>query len=331
MEELKLQVLREFEVTAKRIIKEKSYYICNTDKGVKIVKKTFDTRESIIFQNKIKNHLYENGFRNIDMFKLSKAEIPYVEMGGEIYVMTEFVEGRESNFWEKEEFLRVVKEVAKMHKVGQGIKFDNEIFYREENLIKKSEKNLSEMKAIRKRISSQKKILDFDVLFLNNYNYYEEQLKETIEILKSNRYIEEKECAENRIQICHNLLKEENIQQTKEGIRIGSFSKVNIGSKIQDIAMLVQRHRKSTREAIDIEEIIEVYNSENESMEEERKILYGILKYPEKYMKVVNQYYSKKRSWVPGAINNRMETIIESQREYKKYIENFCANYNNLN
>jgi len=324
MEDLKLQVLREFEVIPKRIIKEKSYYICKTDKGNRIVKKSFDTKENLEFQNEVKVHLYDNGFRNIDVFSISRNRKPYVEIENNIYVMTEMKEAKESNYSDRDGFLKVVKEVARFHRIGKGINFGGEIFYQCEGIIEKSTRNLQELSAIRKKLKTQRKLLDFDVLFLKNYSYYEEELRETIAILENSEYIEEKSKAKERGQICHNLLKEENVLQIKEGVYISSFSKIEVGSKLQDIAMLIQRHRKSAgEEAMSIQEIVENYSEENEITKEESKILYGILKYPEKYMKIVNQYYSKKRSWIPNAINNRMGVIVDSKGSYEKYIKKF--------
>lgn len=324
MEDLNPQVLEQFGIKCKNIVKDKSCYICRTDEGNKLVKRVFDSKESLIFQNEIKVYLYENGYTNVDMFSSSTSGMPYVSIERDTYVMTDLLEGVELDFKDEKLFLNTVKEMARLHKVGTEINFKNKIYYESDNLIDKSKKNLVELEIIKKKLKKQKKLLDFDVIFLKNYDYYKGQLEETIKILESSNYIEEKKIAENKNQFCHNLLKEENILLAREEVYIGGFSKAVVGTRLKDVAMLIQRHKKYAEEvAIPIEKIVEVYSLENELSERDLKILKGILKYPQKYMKIINQYYIKKRSWAPSAINNRIERLVNRKNEYEEYLSKF--------
>ncbi len=320
MENLSELVLMQFQIKARRINKEKSHYVLNTDKGRKIVKKTFDPISHILFQHEIKEHLYNRDFVNIDRFNLSAEGKPFVQLGETVYVMTDLLEYDEIDFSLNEDMLKATQTLAKFHTASENIEFEGNIFYETENTVKSFKKGLTELVIIKKGISSQKKLSDFDVLFLKNYEYYLQQASDSINLLEKTNSSKLEQLAKNKNLVCHNSLKEENILKA-DSIYITNFSQASICHSIFDFCKLIQRYIKNMPlEYLPFSQILEQYNKYKPISSEEMEILIPILKYPQKYIKICSRHYSKKRNWTPSAIANQMETVIKNRTALEQYI-----------
>lgn len=322
MDDLNSAIFRGFSIKIKNIVKNKYYYICNTDKGYIVIKKTFDKSENILFQHEIKEHLYNSGFTNIDRFLLSTNEKPYFSLGNATYVATNYINYNEADFSNKSQFEDIIKNIAIMHKLLINIKFSDIILYSESDIVHGYQSSLQNFNSIKKRIAAQSKLSDFDVIFLKNYSFYNKVILESIDILNSTNIKEQMLTAKKNNMVSHNLLKEENILIDNNLVYITNFLNSNISPQILDISFLIRRYMKVFQEDnFSINEIVHIYSKYNDTFtQEDFKILYPLLKFPYKYLKICSQYYSKKRTWVPSAIINRMESLISNKELSEQYI-----------
>ena len=59
----------------------------------------------------------------------------------------------------------------------------------------------------------------------------------------------------------------------------------------------------------------------------EKEILYIFIAYPEKYRKLVNSYFNGKKSWVSIRITEKLEELLKSEDNKKKFLEQFIKYY----
>lgn len=322
VEDLNIQVLQSFGVKARRIVKEKSYYICSTDKGMRVINKSMETAAHIIFEYEIKEHLNRAGFPNTDRFYLSLAGKPYVEHDDNLYVMTNHFNYRESDFSNNKDFQKIVAGVAKMHSALAGVKFEGQLFFGMQSLSELIKKSLSDFSGVKRKIGAQKRLSDFDVLFIKNFDYYVGQMKTSMHMLEKVDICAFDENIKLKMPICHNLLKEEHLLHDADRLYVTTFSQACIDSWVVDICGLIQRYAKALPlRPYRIGQILELYDKYNSLGQADLDILYALLKFPYKYVKICNQYYSKKRTWTPSAIINRVESIISTKNDYDDFIE----------
>ncbi len=322
MDDLNIHVLQGFGIRAKRIMKEKSAYILSTDKGYKMIRKSFDTCDSISFQHEIKEFLAKKGFLFTDRFDMSVNCKPYIEYDNNIYTMTSVFDFKEADFFDKTLFIKIIEQIATFHKVAQKINFSSKVHYGDSQIIETYKKNLEELNIIKKKISSQKRFSDFDVLYIKNYNYYKEQIETTIELLEKTKVKRYLQMARLNNTICHGLLKEENILTDNPNVYIINFSNASIGYSLFDLCNIIKRYVKNLpQNYLTISEIIDIYSKINPLEQEELSILYPLLLFPHKFIRICGQYYSKKRTWTPSAIANRMETVVNSKEAYHEYVK----------
>ena len=326
MEDLNINVIRGFGIKHRYITKEKSAYVCHTDSGKKIIKKVSAEPKYILFQHNIKNHLHQNGFCNLDMYMLSSQNKPYFEFNNERYTMTNQIQGRNAEFQQKEDFKNVILGVANFHKHSKGLHPVNGLEVYKNDAVKDSfERKINELASIKKRVRKHTSLSDFDVIFIKNYDYYMELMLHSKKLLENSQYEKLINEAKTKNIICHNFLKEENIFfNGNNELFLSNFAEVSIDPYIIDLAELIKRYVKVLPEDYwTLLEILEIYTNINPLSSAELQALQPLLLFPSKFLKICNQYYSKKRSWVPSALNIRIQNLIAK----KNIAEEFFSLY----
>ncbi|MDR0957790.1 MAG: hypothetical protein LBM16_01065 [Clostridiales bacterium] len=318
-------ILRQFSLKCLGFRKEKSYYICKTDKGTKCLRPTPASVPQLLFAHNIQERLSAAGFESAERFSTTEQGMPYTVFEGEYYIAADCRQSyRETDFSSKEDVLAAVSALGRMHSAlkSSGIisVFGTEETPEEEFGAVKS--LLNECKRVVRR---QTRLSDFDVLFLKNLAFYENDLSDWLEISKSEYYRQTAADAVAGGYICHNLLKEETILLGSDGAFIVNFLAAAPAHFINDIADVIKRHSKKTVSggAAPIEQILEQYTKYNPLSDNEVRALYAPLIFPDKFLSLCRKYYSKKRTWIPGAFLTKMESITELHERQKNYIDDF--------
>ena len=321
VEDLNAQVLQGFKIQARRIVKEKSHYICSTDQGYRVIRKSADTQAHIIFQHALKEQLHERGFSGTDRYYTAADGMPFFEYGDNIFIMTGLFRYHEADFGNLSDLEKVMKQVATFHNTARGLKFDMP-FYGNENALESYRKQASEIDSIKKLIGQRSRLSDFDVVFLKNYDSYRRIIRESLQILERTKLQQLKSEAREENAVCHNLLKEENLLVDGDKVNITGFSQAAVDCFLFDVCAVIQRYAKSQGKAhMKIGDVLELYDKHRSLSKDDIEILLGLLKYPSKFVKICRQYYSKKRTWTPSAIINRLEGIVESKADYDRFVE----------
>lgn len=322
MEDLNINVAKGFGLRWKYITKEKASYLCHTEGGVKIIKKTSSEHRHIVFQQQLKTQLYDRGFRNIDLYGLSLNDTPYFEYNGETYVMTDRLCGKQPDFQNTDDFTLVIETIAKMHRESRGFAPDGAIAFSKYNNIEETfARNIQDMAAIKKKLKKKSSLSDFDVTFIKNYEYYYAQMTEAVEGLQSSGATRSVTYTAN---ICHNLLKEENFFLSQGDIYLTNFSDCSFDCSVFDLADIIRRYMKTLPDDyIAISDIAEAYTRHNPLDKTELALLRPLIIFPGKYVKLCMQHYVKNRSFVPSALGARMKNLTDRQATTEEYLKTF--------
>ena len=302
-----------------KIYRDKFGYICATDNGPVRIQRPEKSRgysgfntADIYFKHEIKELLHKNGLA-VGRFLVSSQGTPYFKIGSDCFVATLASNGSNADFTNDEDFLAVVADVAKMHKILQNFDISSS-----KNQAAKTNtaaaKNISTMAQLKRKLLKSGKFSDFDMLFLKGCEqllpHAEKYANIPTEYLTKGGYI------------CHNLLKEENIYKTEDGqMLITNFSETGPGHYLFDLAYLIKRRIKSGAiEIMPLEKIIETYKKHHNAKNFDISIFIAILMFPEKFSKISIDYYSKKRTFAPKTYLKRMEECFKANEELLKYI-----------
>ncbi|MCL2707798.1 MAG: hypothetical protein FWF03_01645 [Defluviitaleaceae bacterium] len=328
MGELSPVVIKQFGVEDMKITRDKANYICETPDGPRLIYKTSDESARIIFQHEIKEYLNGAGFSQTDRYVLSETGEPYVFIGGEYFVMTHCANLRDSNFNNPDDIAGAIKAIAKFHQCARNVPFkeDTEVFRQTVSLNEHYRKQSSELEAVRKRLNRQARLSDFDVLFIKNAGHYSGLIKDAVFAIEKTDYIEKRGKALNENHICHNALKEECLLLPGPGQEEGDFyltqfSEAAVDLQLNDVARLVRRYvQRAGQEAKPLGFIFETYERTAPLTQSDIGIVKAMLAYPHAFVKIMNLFYSKKRSWTPNALINRMQSVVSEREVYERYI-----------
>ena len=74
--------------------------------------------------------------------------------------------------------------------------------------------------------------------------------------------------------------------------------------------------------------ILEAYNSEVPLKEEEYKVIYAYLQFPQRYWRLANRYYYNEVNWGQNTFTKKLESIINEKDEYMNFLEKYKTEYN---
>lgn len=253
---------------------------------------------AILFQHEVKEHLHNRGFA-VDRFLISSDGMPFFKtdgVDGDAYTACYTQTGPNIDFTRGNGVLDVAVHIAKMHaalddanivatptkKIGVG------------GDVAKLQETLASLK---KKLLKTGRFSDFDMLFLRGY-----------EMLAP--HITTPDGRHDEKHICHNLLKEENIYKQSNRIAVTNFSETAQAHNLHDLAYIIKRYIKAKpQETIPISKILQAYAA-NCPKPLDEALLRRILLYPDKFIKVTIDYYSKKRSFAPNTYISRMQECL---------------------
>ena len=302
-----------------RARKERGNYICKTGFGYGKIFRTNESAAAIYQRYDMLEHLASAGFDQTDRIFLSKQNTPYINLGRETYVMTRYITGQELDFDNIDHVTLALKSLANFHKHARELKLDHPPA-QAPPLFDAWKKQETQLEQALKQANRASRLSDFDVLVIKNASYYAELAAAAGKALKQTDYTKLQDQAIKKGCICHNTMKEENFPIMDGVCYITRITEPSLDLQLTDLANFIRRYaRRSTRE-ISITEHIKIYNSINTLPPTAEDIIRAQLIYPWQFIKVVKQYYNKKRGWTPIALMSRMKSVLEEQVTFAEYI-----------
>ena len=76
--------------------------------------------QKLLFVYGAKEHLINNGFSSIDRYYLNAEGEPYALVNEDLYTLSEWIQGRECDFYNLEEIKKAAKTLANLHQSSKG-------------------------------------------------------------------------------------------------------------------------------------------------------------------------------------------------------------------
>ncbi len=292
-------------------------FVTKTDKGLKEIKKTQHKMDEIVFEHKAKEHLYQKGFQNIGRFCVGLDGQPFFAMDGVQYTVEDAVNAQPMEESRDENFLKGVEILGEMHQASRGFSCEQE----RTNLgilPKLYERRKNELMRIKKGIDKKSSYNPLDLMVKQNFSYYIEKTQEAVERLASSGYEQVVQRAKDEKVFCHNTFKGENIRCMENGdVHVTGFEECAYDIPLVDLVAYLRRYLKKTDGGIGTaEEMLHRYHEKRPLSKQDMNIMIGILTYPDKFMRLCNEYYNKRQVCISPAVRERMELcIVEKEKQ----------------
>ena len=301
MDSLIHNVATEFGLKCSKISRARFGHSCATTHGLVLVQKFPKPHlEHILFSHEVKEYLFANNFGTIDRnFTSKETGAPFVTAGGEVYVACLAYDAPNADFSNSHEFLKIVSQLATFHKTLAGAQFAHT-----PNAQAKptdASEIATQMQTLKKKIMKAGKFSDFDMLFLTAYEKFEGN------IVQSGLFNDK---IGHNNHICHNLLKEENVYMASQPI-FTNFARVAPGHFNDDLVYITKRYLKANPSGnLSLNQILNAYSKNHEINDFNSETFAQLLQFPDKFVKLSKDYYSKKRNFAPKAYITRMQECL---------------------
>ena len=288
--------------------------ICRTDQGLRELKKPRGSMESLRLAFDVKEHLRKNGFRQVSRFYRTIEEEPFYLHDGVPYTLEDVTPGEAMAEEREETFLKGAEILGRMHRAAKGLTSEAAQWNRM-HLPKLYEKRRRELAKIRHRNDKRRNYDAIDLLLIRHYDRFMAQVQEAEELLKKGNYSMAVEQAEKAGAFCHNAYKGEALRLNERGeIYVGSFDKCSSELPLADLAYYLRRYLKKTEGNVGgVEKMLENYGEHCPLSASDLTILQGMLVYPEKFLRLVNEYYNRRRACVSPAMQERLASAAREE------------------
>lgn len=326
------EIERQFDVKIENIKPSKGVYLLKTDKGMKCLKRVNYGTQKLLFVYGAKEHLIKNGFPYVDEYCNNVDGNPYALVNEDIYTLSEWISGRECDFKNKEDVINASKCLAKLHEASKGYeppensKLKTDIG-RWHHLMEKRVKALDKMRDMGRKKSNKG---DFDLNYTKVVQFYKDLGRKAIEVLNDSKYDELCNTTENEKGFCHHDFTYHNIVIDNDNkVNVIDFDYCKREIRAYDISSFMIKVLKRSNWDIDNAElIINSYNEVSRIKEEEYRVIFAFLLFPQRFWRLANRYYYNEVNWPLNTYNNKLQELISEQGKYIDFIEKFKKIYN---
>ncbi len=324
MHDIEYKIADLFDFQIKAVVPYKDFYIVNTSKGKKVLKKCAMSPGRILFVHGAKEHLYNNNFRNIDRFICTVDGKPYIYIDDNIYTMTDLIEGRECDFTDRDDIVKASRLLALLHRASRGyVPPPGSI--RQDDLGKLPvyfEKRLEELKRLKKVADKRKS--EFDYMYINYADHFIRSGEEAIKLLSESRYNELVDKARREGVFCHHDYTYHNIICDENEMFVTNFNYCCFELNLYDIANLLRRKmRKCNWDLKEARIILDEYRSLEDISKDEFIVLWIMLKFPQKFWRTANRYYNSRRNWVERVCTMKLQEVIDEIDYIEPFLDKF--------
>jgi CotS family spore coat protein len=326
MNELEKELQANYNIKINNLTNFRDMFIADTEDGKKIVKITSIKPERVNFVSEVKEHLFSNGFTNIDRNVGTIAGNFSFAFNDQTVYMCDFTGGRECNLDSREETIKSSRLLANMHKASYGFTYSQNSSARSElgKLPGSYKKRLDEIKKLKK--NAQKGRMKFDNLVSQNIDYFYEMGEKALGLLNITDYYELVEEAQKNRNISHHDFNHHNIYIQDDDMFLINFEYCCFDLKIYDLVNLLRRKMRKCNWNIDEAAIIlNEYNRCEPLNESEMEIMKVMLMFPQKFWRVINKYYNSRKSWSEQSYLLRIQEVIDEAQCHRIFLEKFSA------
>ncbi|WP_297422672.1 CotS family spore coat protein [Clostridium sp.] len=314
--DLSLNLFNELEIKVNDIIPLRKVFVIYTDEGNKILKKVNYGIDRVNLISESLEYVKKN-YSHVITYKRFKDNVCYKKWNDQTYIVMDILDGREASFSNPVEIDLCAENIALLHKASKGLrehlitKFNRDFL--DVSLNDKFQKAYNELVWIKNLVNSYKYKNEFDELFNTNVDKYLVEIEEVQQQLKKSNY-EDLRKSGDTISLCHNDLAYHNFLTKNDEISIIDFDYMTIDLRIMDIEDFILKCIKNV--AFDVDKMLACINGyENITplKQEEKELLYILIKFPRDFYTISRDYYYKRKKWEYDVYLNRLEMKLNNE------------------
>lgn len=324
--DLSVELFERFGLKVNDVVPIRNVFIISSDKGNKVFKKIDYSIEELEFINSAIEYI-KNKFSRVMSFEKTVDGEVYTLWNNEVYCVMNLIEGRECDYNNPVDVAIASKALGELHRASEGFKTDLAYKNLKGNTIEMFKRRYEEMGFFKNIAELHEYKTEFDDLFLNNVDYYMNEINKSIKLLETSPYY--KLCGEeDKIALCHHDLAYHNILINNEEAYFIDFDYAIVDLKIHDLCNFMLKaikHSAFDMEKVDI--IINNYCMANTIDRKELEVLHALLTFPQDFYSISRDYYTKRKEWEEEVFVDRFKRKLDFKEDRDEFLAEFLKKY----
>lgn len=323
MNEKTTELLSKYELNVIRVTRARGGFLCDTGKGLKLFREYKGTEKHLETESFILDKIKMSGRCRSDyIVKNSMGEMLTKDDDGVSYILKDWYTSHECNVWDKSEICGACGMLARIHLILSGYNKDRVFELYPCNLMKEYERHNNEMRRARSFIRNKNRKNEFELKILSCFDtFYAKAADAGMELEKCN-YELQRENALKKQTICHGSFNYHNILFCdREAIPV-NFERAVADIQITDLYDFLRKVMEKYNWDSELGyKMLNEYDRVRTISKDERKLIHVMLMYPEKFWKIVNQYYNGNKSWIPDKNIDKLNMVCSQDENKQKFVD----------
>jgi len=315
----------QYDLEILRTWKGRGSYVCETPQGLFILKEYMGHVDKVAFQDRVLRQIREAGFEGAEQILPDReGNLLVKDQDGTSFVCKTYVEGRECDIRSREEVQYLTEVLAKLHRVMM-LPREEACIQPLPTLSEEFEKRDRELRKARKFLKGRGQKTDFELFLYQNYELFFHQAMEVSEACAraAKQNLQEKE-PEALVAVCHGDVQHHNLILKERDVHILNFERCGVGSQMRDLYRFMRKFFEKNGWSVAAgRQIVEHYQKEKPMSHEDFEQLYFRFAYPEKFWKIVNFYFNKGKSWMPGRNGEKLQALLSQEEDKQRFLQEF--------
>jgi CotS family spore coat protein len=324
-----VNLLDKYDLNVNRVSKGRGTLICDTDKGMYVLKEYKGRSEKLQLLDRLQSRLSDN-IRTDTIVRTNEDELYVKDLDNVSYILTRQLDGKECSYKSHEDILKACSAMARVHlKFMSPISLDDEalqeyempvFFYADE-----MEKHTTECRHVKNYLKKRPQKTDFERALLKEYDYFLEKAMDVTKRAKEESKAEYEAYVRSNSLYCHGDFQYHNVifgkDETGSYTGIINMEHLSHDAGARDFYLFFRKISQKYDWSLNMaESMIDAYQSKRTFPPIELRSLKLRLEYPEKFWKIINFYFNSRKSWMPDRNNEKLDNLIRQEKNKERLI-----------
>lgn len=320
-----LSTLEQYGLTAETTARTRGALLCRTQKGLLILREFTGSEKKLGKQQELLLALKEKGICVDSFLPNQEGSLVSRDKDDAAFTLQYWYEGRECDTKSREDILRSVSTLARLHTVMKLAPAEE---YREKSLREVYVRHNQEIRKIRKFIRKKGASGVFEKEFLASAEWFLKRGELALEMLEESGYEALRKEAWEEGAVCHGEYSQHNVLMMKGETAVTNFGHWSFDIQMSDLYRFMRKILEKYNWDLPLaREMLKAYHKIRPVSRREWENLKVRFTYPEKYWKLANYYYSHNKAWISEKNTEKLRILISQQEIWGNFSEKCFGNY----
>ena len=313
-----------YEVNVTNTRKGRGAWIFETDRGLLLLKEYKGTVKRLEFEEAVLDTMEDTETLRVDQYIRNKeGELLSTAEDGTRYIVKHWFSDRECDLKDSREILSAVRQIGVLHRSLRTVEIKEDWNLKSmisPPLYEAMEKHNRELRKARNYIREKRKKNEFELAVIGNYDRFYSQAMEACSGM-SHIFSENETELQADYGVCHGELNQHHLLIGNTYVAVTEFNKMHLGLQVEDLYYFMRKVMEKHDWNLSLGmAMLEAYERVLVMSPLERKCLYYLFLYPEKYWKQINFYYNANKAWIPARQTEKIANLERQQEDRMAFI-----------